>query len=353
MALIYTDTDLVEPGYLSGAVMDLQEEESENSFTLEMGLDDYSKLSAGCCVFDENNPQFGGMVSKPHIKTAQNGLIWGGFTFAGILSTKIIEPPSGAAYRVLTGTFAQKVNAVLTLIGLSDVFYTDADADGGSTGEWQIDRYTDALTALRKLAAQNDLSMVVPFDKAHEGQKLKISFVTSHTVLAGEEYDSDLFAFDIEKDLMPVTHLICLGSGQLTARHVYHLYKSGADFFYKEGDSSNVYRLSDPEPRSPIDSFLENWSVSDEIVSVYDYSNAESYDELKKEGLKHFQELLDSGTKLEITPPDEAVFRIGDVIAGREQISGIYVEKEVKKIIYKAQDDLPPSITYETTKTKG
>ena len=327
MALIYTNSDLVEQGYLSGASMDLQEENTENSFALSMGLNDYHKLSVGCYVYDEDNPQFGGRVQKIRVQTAQNGLIWEGLTFAGILSTKIIEPPSGAAYRVLTGTFADKINTVLTLIGLSDVFYTDAD--GGSTGEWQIDRYTNALTALRKLSAQNGLTMIVSFDKAV--QKLKISFTTARTVTAGDEYDGELFDFDITKDLMPVNHLICLGSGQLTARQVYHLY---AD---RNGTISETQTL-----------FGE-----DEVAAVYDYSSVESLAELKKEGLKHFQELLDSGTKLEITPPDDAVFHIGDVIAGQERVSGIYVEKEVKKIIYKAQDDLPPSITYETTETKG
>ena len=332
MALIYTNTDLVEQGYLSGATMDLQEEHTENSFALSMGLNDYNKLSAGCYVYDEDNPQFGGRVQKIRVQTAQNGLIWKGPTFAGILSTKIIEPgidhETGLprAYRVLTGTFADKIDAVLTLLGLSDVFYTDAD--GGSTGEWQIDRYTNALTALRKLSAQNGLTMIVSFDKAV--QKLKISFTTARTVTAGDEYDGELFDFDITKDLMPVNHLICLGSGQLTARQVYHLY---AD-------------------RNGIISETQTLFGTDEMTAVYDYSSVESLDELKKEGLKHFQELLDNSTKLEITPPDEAAFHIGDRIAGQERISGIYVEKEVKKIIYKAQDDLPPSITYETTNTK-
>lgn len=328
MALIYTDATLVEKGYLSGAVLDLQEEESENSFTLEMGLDDYSKLSDGCCVYDEDNPQFGGMVRAIRIQTAQNSLTWQGLTFAGILGTKIIEPPAGHAYRILTGTFAQKVDAVLTNIGMSNVFYTDAD--GGSTGEWQIDRYTDALTALRKLAAQNNLSMVVSFDANHVGQKLKISFSPSRTVEAGDEYDSDLFSFDIEKDLKPVNHLICLGGGQLQNRDVYHLYSNST------GVISETQTLFG----------------KDEVESVYDYSNVESLEELKKEGRKHFQELLDNATKMEITPPDEAVFKIGDIIAGKEKTSGIYVEKQVKKIIYKAHDDLPPTITYETTNTK-
>ncbi len=330
MALIYTDTDLVEQGYLSGAAMDWQEEAEENTFALEMGLDDYGKLSAGCYVFDENDPQFGGRVQKIRVQTATLGLIWEGKTFAGILSTKIIEPPSGQAYRVITGTLPQKVNAVLVLIGLSDVFYTDAS--GTASSDWQIDRYTDALTALRKLAKQSGLSMVVSYDKAHTGQKLRISFVTAHTVVAGEEYDSDLFAFDIEKDMIPVNHLICLGSGQLTARQVCHLYRTS------DGDI--------------VETCPATWSLADEVAAVYDYSSVESLDELKKEGRKRFQELIDSGEKMEITPPDEAVFNIGDTIAGRERISGIYVEKEIKKIIYKAQDDLPPSRTYETTNTK-
>lgn len=326
MALIYTNTDLVEQGYLSGAVMDWQEESKENSFVLSMGLDDYGKLCAGCYVYDENSPHFGGRVQKVRVQTAQNSLTWEGMTFAGILSTKVIEPPSGAAYRVLTGSFADKINTVLTLTGFGDVFYTDAE--GGSTDEWQIDRYTDALTALRKLSTQNGLVMVVSFDKVR--QKLKISFTTARTVTAGDEYDGELFDFDITKDFTPVNHLICLGSGQLTARQIYHLY---AD---RSGTISETQTLFG----------------TDEVAAVYDYSAVESLDELKKEGRKHFQELLDNSTKLEITPPDEAIFHIGDRIAGQERISGIYVEKEVKKIIYKAQDDLPPSITYETTNTK-
>lgn len=350
MALIYTDTDLVEQGYLSGAVMDFQEEESENSFTLEMGLDDYSKLSDGCYVFDESNPQFGGRVQKVRIQTAQNSLTWSGLTFSGVLSTKIIEPPSGQAYREIYGTLSEKVNTILELVGLDGVFYTNAS--GSAESNWKIDRYTDVLSAFRKLAAQSNLAMDVSFDKTHNGQKLLISFRTAKTVEAGEEYDSDLFSFDIEKDMMPVNHLICLGGGQLEERQVCHLYRIDSDFFYREGNSSNVYRLADPEPRFPIASFLDNWSLADEVVSVYDYSSVESYEELQKEGLKHFQEILDNSTKLEITPPEEAVFRLGDNIAGLEQISGIYVEKEVRKIIYKAQDDLQPTITYETSNTK-
>lgn len=330
MALIYTDTDLVEQGYLSGAVMDFQEEESENSFTLEMGLDDFPKLSDGCYVFDENNPQFGGRVQKVRIQTAQNSLTWSGLTFAGVLSTKIIEPPSGQAYREIYGTLSEKVNTILELVGLDGVFYTNAS--GSAESNWKIDRYTDVLSAFRKLASKSNLAMDVSFDKTHNVQKLLISFRTAKTVVAGEEYDSDLFSFDIEKDMMPVNHLICLGGGQLEERQVYHLYTN---------DSGTI---SETRPAS--------LTKENEVFAVYDYSNVESYEELQKEGLKHFQEILDNGTKLEITPPEEAVFRLGDKIAGLEQISGIYVEKEVKKIIYKAQDDLQPTITYETSNTK-
>lgn len=327
MALIYTDENLVEQGYLSGAVMDFQEEEAENSFRLEMGLEDYHVLSKGCYVYDENYPQFGGRVQKVHINTAQNSLTWDGLTFAGILSTKIIKPPSGAAYREITGTFVYKINQVLSIIGLSSLFVEYED-NSETESTWKVDRYTDALTALRKLAAQNGLTMIVLFDKSE--QKLRISFTIAKNVTSGAEYDSELFAFDIEKDLMPVNHLICLGSGQLAARKVYHLY---AD---KNGNISETQTLTG----------------INEVEAVYDYSNAESYGELQKEGRKHFQELLDNGTKLEITPPEEVVFNIGDRIAGREKISGIYVEKEVKKIIYKAQDNMTPQITYETTNTK-
>lgn len=330
MALIYTDKNLVEQGYLSGASMDWQEEDDENSFSLSMGLDDYEKLSSGCYVFDENNPRFGGRVQKVRIQTASNGLIWEGKTFAGILSTKIIEPPTGQAYRTITGTLAEKINEVLTLTGLSDVFYTNAL--GGSSSSWQIDRYTDVLTAFRKLAAENELSIIVSFDAEHEGQKLKISFASSNLDVAGEEYDSDLYAFDIAQDMMPVNHLICLGSGQLQNRMVRHL-----------------YRLNNGEI---VTNRPENWSVEEEVASIYENTNAESVSELVKEGRKRFQELLDNGTKLEITPPEGAVYRIGDKIAGIERNSGIYVEKQVKKIIYKSQDDVAPTITYETANTK-
>lgn len=327
MALIYTNEQLVEQGYLSGVSMDFQEEDTENDFTLTMGLDDFSKLSKGCYVYDENNPNFGGRIQKVRIQTAQNSLIWEGLTFAGILGTKIIEPPPAEAYRYLTGDLETKVNQVLRITGLSEIFYTRAE--GGNTDDWKVDRYTDALSAVRKLAAENGLVMVVSFDKYVK--KLKISFTTARPVTAGDEYDSELFAFDITKDLMPVNHLICLGRGQLEDRWVYHLYANA----------------------NGVISETQTMTGTKEIMAVYDYSSVESYEELQKEGLKHFKEILDSGTKLEITPPEEAVFHIGDTIAGYEQISGIYVEKKVKKIIYKAQDDLPPTINYETTDAKG
>lgn len=330
MALIYTDTNLVEQGYLSGAVMDLQEEEKENTFTLEMGLEDYSKITAGCYVYDEHNPQFGGMVRNVKIHTAQNSLIWGGVTFAGILSYKIIEPEPNKAYREVTGTLPEKIKAIINTIGLADVFFTDVSGTESST--WQLPRYIDALRALRRLANQYGLLMKVSFDKFNDGPKLKISFETPRTVTAAKEYDSDQFDFDIEKDLKPVNHLICLGRGQLTNRWIYHLYVDGQGI---------------------ISDMTKTFTGKDEIVAVYENSNVETYDELKSEGERRLRELLASGTKLEITPPDNYILNIGDVIAGREKISGIYVEKEIKKIIYKAQDDLPPTITYDTSSTKG
>lgn len=330
MALIYTDANLVEQGYLSGASMDWQEEADDNSFSLEMGLEDYGKLVDGCYVFDEDYPQFGGRVQKVRVNTATNGLILDGKTFAGILSEKILKPESGQDYLNISGTIGEKIEAVLTLVNLTGVFYTEITGDTSSN--WKVDRYTDALSALRKLAKENSLVMYVQFNKSHSNAKLQIIFDTPHHVEAGQEYESDLFAFDIQNDYRPVNHLICLGSGVLKARTVIELYSNSSGVISKIQDSS--------------------LTGDKEVEAVFDYGNAESDEELEKAGIKRFQEILDNATKLEITPPEEAVFKIGDTIAGKEQITGIYVEKEVKKIIYKAQDDLPPSITYETTETK-
>lgn len=83
-----------------------------------------------------------------------------------------------------------------------------------------------------------------------------------------------------------------------------------------------------------------DWNVSTTTrsgafpVEIYDYSGSE---DLLADGQKKFKELIDQHTKIEVSV-DGIDLNLGDIIAARELLTGVYVTAEITKIIYKCQD---------------
>ena len=126
------------------------------------------------------------------------------------------------------------------------------------------------------------------------------------------EYSQDSnINFRIQDNRNGVNHLICLGQGDLKDRQVINLYLQSNGTI---GTTQYYTGLS-------------------ERADVFDFPAVESLDELEKFGRERFALLLNS-QKMEMTIGDIAV-ELGDIVGGRERITGTYMKKPITQKIVK------------------
>ena len=114
-----------------------------------------------------------------------------------------------------------------------------------------------------------------------------------------------------------INHLILAGKGELQEREIIHLYLQedgtiGRTQYYK--------------------GLLEN-------VDIYENTFAETTEELIQQGTEHFAEIISKkkfGMDIESLGID---VEIGDVVGGRDYMTGLYMAKPIKNIIYNVTDD--------------
>jgi hypothetical protein len=115
---------------------------------------------------------------------------------------------------------------------------------------------------------------------------------------------------EVNKRYNRVNHLICLGKGELAERLVVHLY---LDADGNVSENQTFFGL-------------------DEYAEVYDYSSAESREELVKGGTSRLKEGTDAVNMN--FDAENTIYDIGDIVGATEHKTGIAtVEKITKKIV--------------------
>ena len=76
----------------------------------------------------------------------------------------------------------------------------------------------------------------------------------------------------------------------------------------------------------------------DDIQEIYDYSSVESEEELIKQGTERLRELTDNQQMQMDVAKIGVEVGIGDIIGGRDYISGTKMSKPVMNKIYKEED---------------
>lgn len=308
MDLIYADKNHDDVGILKDYSFDLAYGVDENDFELTVSIknhvcdDDY-------LIYIENT-EYGGIIDSIEVDTASNLLKYKGRTFHGLLEKKIIQPNSGSAYFVVSGDANAIIGTLITRLGLSNLFKAETDSSV-NISNYQF-RYTRGYTGIRKM-----LESV--------GYKLKFEYKDNFVWLSAipiveygddEQIDSDKINFKINKPYNMVNHLICLGSGTLESRTVIHLYLN------------NLGQIATTQYYTGID----------EICEVYDYPNAESSDELRKQGIEKLLEQDSNNVELNLS--DNFNFDIGDKVTVTENITNIEVTRVITKKIVTINNDI-------------
>ncbi len=287
----------------------------ENDFEIDISLEDWQpEIDFGCLVYEKDS-ECGGVISSIETDTAENVISIKGYTWRGHLSKRIIIPPTGYDYKTISGDLNECISQIIDSM-FGGLIIASREEVGVQIENFQFDRYTSVLDGLTKML--NSVSY-----------QLKITYVQGEAGAAGyvlvsavpiEDYSSDIelsqdsrINFTIEINKGSVNHLICLGSGELKDREVLNLYLD------------NNGNIGD----------MQFYQGINEITEVYENSNTE---DLRTDGINKFKELL-SGTSLSMNVEMLNLdINIGDIIGGRDYITGITVKKALKSKIITFED---------------
>ena len=312
MDLIYTDAKGADVGVLFGFALDLAFGNEENNFELQVSID--SKEIENNAVIYIDGTEYGGIVDGLRVDTERQLATYLGRTFHGILNSHVIQPPAGAAYLTVSGEANAAISSIISSLGIGDLFEVAASDSGITISNYQMDRYIMGYDGINKMLKAAGAKLAMSF--ANGKVRLEAKDIVDYS--KDEQYTSDHYTFNIQKYRNKVNHLICLGSGELEARQVVHLYVQ------EDGSISTKNQA---------------YTGIDEYAAVYDYSAVESLAELEKGGMEYLQVLHNSDSAEMELMEDEAVMDINDIVGTTEEVTGTKITNRVVKKIVKIQDD--------------
>lgn len=281
-----------------------------NDFEISIELCDWNeKIKVGCRVYSPKS-EIGGIIGGIKTDTASDTITLTGYTWRGLLKKKIISPPKNEAYKKVSGDLNDILSEIIDGT-FNDVIIAKQFKSGISI-TYQFDRYTDMLSGLSKMLLQKNYKLKIEYVQKEKGMVgfVEVSAVPVFDYSKNIELSQDSRVdFISEQVSNACNHLIALGKGELTDREVIHLY---AD-------------------RNGVISSKQSFFGIDEVCETYENTSSEN---LKEDALKEFGNRIAKSTfKMDIASLGLDV-DIGDIVGGRDYITGISAKKPLfEKII--------------------
>lgn len=289
---------------------------NENDFEMISSVSDWTgDIDFGSYLYIPDT-EFGGIVSEIESSTRQNQISVRGSTWRGMLAKKVIEPKTGEDYRTVSGRIEDIVRELVAECGLDSLFSVPSSEDDTEV-EFQFERYCTLLSGLEKMLSSIGYRLDIKYIKTRWEAYVRLQPVPATDFSDKAEFSQDgKLVFTAQNNQGGINHLICLGKGDLKDRIVKHLYVQ------KDGSIGN----------SPY------YTGLDERTETYDYSSAEEL-ELTEKGTERLRELMNSKKfAVDIDDDIETEMQIGDIVGGRDYITGIVVKKPITKKILNIKD---------------
>lgn len=299
-----------ELGYIKEAnCLDMELGET-NDFELEFSADAWKEeaYNWGYRIFIPNT-EYGGLLEERKTSTGQGTVTWLGYTWRGLLNQKIIQPPDGETHLTVSGD-ANKI--IKDIIGsrFGSLFVAETEGSGIEFKNYQFDRYCTVLEGLKKMLASKQARLKICYKQGTPGlldSAVLLSAVPITDWSEHLEYSQDgRLTFTTEDYRRGINHLICAGEGEGTERKVLHL--------YVQEDGSIVQD-------KPYYTGLA------EREALYSYTSAEDLEQFKKDGIKHLESLRNY-REME-AHIDNVDVDIGDIVGGRDRITGMSIQHPV------------------------
>lgn len=318
MDLIYMNAAKEDLGVLKDYSLDLAFGSDENDFECKIPVANHCCKSSFFLYME--GTEYGGIIDSVRVDSKNEEITYLGRTWHGIMESKVLEPDAGENYLVLSGDGNEVLSFLIARMGLEGLFRASSKVSGITIQGYKMNRYIAGYSGIKKMLKASGAKLKIAFT---EGM-VELSAVPLVDYTQDEQFDTDQMDFVIQKNFHPVNHVVCLGKGELAEREVIHVY---AD------ESGNI-------------SEEQVFFGLDEVTEVYDYSNAESTEDLRQGGIDIINERWNSNTVSFDFDADAFVYDIGDIVGAREIVTGTEVDADITKKIVNIKSEII-TIQYE------
>lgn len=312
LRLIHADSDFCEKGEITeyeqfDAVVSLNTSENSNDWMLELNAEIWSRdpILAGDYIYVENS-EWGGRADRVRHNTADNTVMIYGACWRGMLSHKVVCPPSGSTHAVIQQQEANSAIACLLGSWRSDLFSV-SEEQSGITCAASI-RYRTLSDAIYNMLDSALARLEVCFSNAAVTLCAKPIRDRSSEIELSQDYEARIIS---DSSAAEYNHIIALGRGEMLDRMICEL-----------------WLLSDGTITA--DSSVEGVPEENECSTMlYDYSSVESLEDLEKAARDKLRaaaavnnmefELYGYDTELELT----------DIVSVRDQLTGMTAQLRV------------------------
>lgn len=262
--------------------------------------------------------EYGGIIGQVLTDTTLDYVELKGHSWRGRLAKKVIEPPAGQDYKKVSGELHTVMKELIEPAfggneGTDSIFYVPDTDTGVTVSNYQFDRYCTLLDGITKMLKSKGYKLQLTFRRnAGEPGKVFVEAVPIVDYSPEIELSKDCqLNYTMEDIRDGINHLVVTGKGELQDRNVLHLYVQ------KNGSIGKT----------------QYYTGLDEIAEVYENTSTET-DELEETSRKKLQELMNKQTfKMDVASLGLDV-KIGDIVGGRDYLTGMYMSKPIENITY-------------------
>lgn len=262
--------------------------------------------------------EYGGIIGEVLTDTTLDYVELKGLSWRGRLAKKIIEPPAGSDYKVVSGELHTVMKSLIEP-EFDGLFVVSQEDTGITVENYQFDRYCTLLDGLNKMLKSKWHRLQLSFRREqNEPGYLYIEAVPITDFSNRIELSRDCqlnYTMDDKRD--GVNHLIVTGKGELQDRNILHLY-------VQENGAIGTEQY---------------YTGLQEIAEVYENTSTET-DELMSAAEDRLRSLAGKKTfKMDVAKLGLDV-GIGDIVGGRDYLTGMYMAKPVENIVYEITNDV-------------
>ena len=289
--IILFDSDFREIGQVD---IDLDIEfgtstDSANTFEINtatiQGLNPYG--------FYIDGTEIGGIFEYSYASTENDYETLKGYTWRGLMALSIIEPPQGSDYKIVSGEANHVIAALLENV-LGGFFNVSTIDSGLTLSNYQFPLYCNTLDGIEGMLEKFGYRLHIWTEKSNTTKTVRVNIEAVESQQVSGIYNVDnRIPMSFVLNNMGINHLVCAGQGELQERMKIHLYID---------DKGNI-------------SQTQYYTGFEERTAFYDYSSAESEDDLIAGGTERLKQLASSKT-LSMKAPDDYELNIGDTVRG-------------------------------------